>query len=56
MKAKLGMNFPVIILGQALLYEVGDDLDKHMTAIYAANLEKVYFFFSLYGINLIGTL
>uniref|UniRef100_A0A2P2K7G6 Uncharacterized protein MANES_04G086600 n=1 Tax=Rhizophora mucronata TaxID=61149 RepID=A0A2P2K7G6_RHIMU len=40
-KAKLGMNFPMILRGSALLYEVGDDLDGNMIAIYAANLEKV---------------
>ncbi|XP_022146123.1 SUMO-activating enzyme subunit 2 isoform X2 [Momordica charantia] len=40
-KAKLGMNFPLIMHGTALLYEVGDDLDQDMAANYAANLEKV---------------
>ncbi|KAK6946292.1 Ubiquitin-activating enzyme, SCCH domain [Dillenia turbinata] len=40
-KAKLGMNFPLIMHGSALLYEVGDDLDEDMVANYAANLEKV---------------
>ncbi|KAJ9704727.1 hypothetical protein PVL29_002991 [Vitis rotundifolia] len=40
-KAKLGMNFPLIMYGPALLYEVGDDLDEDMAANYAANLEKV---------------
>ncbi|RVW48286.1 SUMO-activating enzyme subunit 2 [Vitis vinifera] len=40
-KAKLGMNCPLIMHGPALLYEVGDDLDKDMAANYAANLEKV---------------
>ncbi|XP_050233373.1 SUMO-activating enzyme subunit 2 [Mercurialis annua] len=40
-KAKLGMNFPIIMHGSALLYEVGDDLDEAMVANYAANLEKV---------------
>ncbi|KAF7810853.1 SUMO-activating enzyme subunit 2 [Senna tora] len=40
-KAKLGMNFPIIMQGSALLYEVGDDLDEDMVANYAANLEKV---------------
>lgn len=42
-KAKLGMNFPLVMHGAALLYEVGDDLEKDMVANYAANLEKVYF-------------
>lgn len=55
-KAKLGMNCPLIMHGPALLYEVGDDLDKDMAANYAANLEKVYFFFFvLCGIDLLGT-
>lgn len=40
-KAKLGMNFPLIMHGAALLYEVGDDLDQDMVANYTANLEKV---------------
>ncbi|KAG7035070.1 SUMO-activating enzyme subunit 2 [Cucurbita argyrosperma subsp. argyrosperma] len=40
-KAKLGMNFPLIMHGASLLYEVGDDLDEDMVANYAANLEKV---------------
>ncbi|GMY05726.1 SUMO-activating enzyme subunit 2 [Fagus crenata] len=40
-KAKLGMCFPLIMHGAALLYEVGDDLDEDMVANYAANLEKV---------------
>ncbi|KAI4295487.1 hypothetical protein L6164_035530 [Bauhinia variegata] len=40
-RAKLGMNFPLIMQGSALLYEVGDDLDEDMVANYAANLEKV---------------
>ncbi|KAG6711713.1 hypothetical protein I3842_05G069100 [Carya illinoinensis] len=40
-KAKLGMYFPLIMHGPALLYEVGDDLDEDMVANYAANLEKV---------------
>ncbi|KAL4013263.1 SUMO-activating enzyme subunit 2 [Cucumis melo var. makuwa] len=39
--AKLGMNFPLIMHGAALLYEVGDDLDEDMVANYTANLEKV---------------
>ncbi|KAK9136295.1 hypothetical protein Syun_015625 [Stephania yunnanensis] len=38
---KLGMNFPLIMHGSALLYEVGDDLEDDMVANYAANLEKV---------------
>lgn len=41
--AKLGMSFPLIMHGSALLYEVGDDLDKDMVANYEANLEKVCF-------------
>ncbi|CAI9769863.1 unnamed protein product [Fraxinus pennsylvanica] len=40
-KAKLGMNFPLILHGSALLYEVGDDLEEDEVANYAANLEKV---------------
>ncbi|XP_043712789.1 SUMO-activating enzyme subunit 2-like [Telopea speciosissima] len=40
-KAKLGMNLPLIMNGSALLYEVGDDLDEDMVANYEANLEKV---------------
>lgn len=40
-KAKLGMNLPIIMHGSALLYEAGDDLDDDMVAIYSANLEKV---------------
>ncbi|KAI3434307.1 uncharacterized protein J3R85_006564 [Psidium guajava] len=40
-KAKLGMNLPLITHGSALLYEVGDDLEEDMVANYAANLEKV---------------
>ena len=44
-KAKLGMYFPLIMYGAALLYEVGDDLDEAMVANYAANLEKVCFLF-----------
>ncbi|KAK9286733.1 hypothetical protein L1049_015136 [Liquidambar formosana] len=40
-KAKLGMNFPLVMHGAALLYEVGDDLEEDMVANYAANLEKV---------------
>ncbi|KAJ7978490.1 SUMO-activating enzyme subunit 2 [Quillaja saponaria] len=40
-KAKIGMSFPLIMHGSALLYEVGDDLDEDMVANYAANLEKV---------------
>lgn len=42
-KAKLGMNLPIIMQGSALLYEVGDDLDEDMERNYAANLEKVFF-------------
>ncbi|KAI4342142.1 hypothetical protein MLD38_026798 [Melastoma candidum] len=40
-KAKLGMNLPLVMNGSALLYEVGDDLDEDMVANYAANIEKV---------------
>lgn len=40
-KAKLGMNCPLVMVGSALLYEVGDDLEKDMIANYSANLEKV---------------
>ncbi|KAL6517327.1 SUMO-activating enzyme subunit 2 [Orobanche minor] len=40
-KAKLGMNLPLIMHGSALLYEVGDDLEEAEVANYAANLEKV---------------
>jgi ubiquitin-like 1-activating enzyme E1 B len=39
-KAKLGMNLPLIMHGASLLYEVGDDLDGIMVANYNANLEK----------------
>ncbi|MBA0717034.1 hypothetical protein Golax_004878 [Gossypium laxum] len=39
-KAKLGMNFPVIMSGASIIYEVGEDLEEDMVAIYAANLEK----------------
>lgn len=41
-KAKLGMNLPLIMHGASLLYEVGDDLDDIMVANYNANLEKVW--------------
>ncbi|KAF5745742.1 SUMO-activating enzyme subunit 2-like isoform X1 [Tripterygium wilfordii] len=40
-KAKLGMSYPLIMVGHALLYEVGDDLEEDMVKNYAANLEKV---------------
>ncbi|KAF2322856.1 hypothetical protein GH714_031411 [Hevea brasiliensis] len=40
-KAKLGMNFPLIMHESKLLYEVGDDLEDDMIANYTANLEKV---------------
>ncbi|KAG8655914.1 SUMO-activating enzyme subunit 2 [Manihot esculenta] len=40
-KAKLGMNSPLIMHGSTLLYEVGDDLEDDMIANYTANLEKV---------------
>ncbi|KAG4209411.1 hypothetical protein ERO13_A03G197000v2 [Gossypium hirsutum] len=39
-KAKLGMNFPLIMQGASILYEVGEDLEEDMVVIYAANLEK----------------
>ncbi|OMO75590.1 hypothetical protein COLO4_25994 [Corchorus olitorius] len=39
-KAKLGMNLPLIMQGASIIYEVGDDLEEDMVAIYAANLEK----------------
>ncbi|CAN8314628.1 unnamed protein product [Cochlearia groenlandica] len=39
-KAKLGMNLPLIMHGASLLYEVGDDLDDIMVANYNANLDK----------------
>lgn len=37
------MNFPLIMQGASILYEVGEDLEEDMVAIYAANLEKVNF-------------
>ncbi|KAI9127625.1 hypothetical protein K1719_000618 [Acacia pycnantha] len=40
-KAKLGMNLPIIMQGSNLLFEAGDDLDEEMIANYEANLEKV---------------
>ncbi|XP_075520875.1 SUMO-activating enzyme subunit 2 isoform X1 [Primulina tabacum] len=40
-KAKLGMNLPLIMHGSLLLYEVGEDLEEDEVANYAANLEKV---------------
>ncbi|KAL8160634.1 hypothetical protein V2J09_002171 [Rumex salicifolius] len=40
-KAKLGMDLPLIMNGSTLLYEVGDDLEEDMVASYNANLEKV---------------
>ncbi|GAA0160122.1 ubiquitin-protein ligase [Lithospermum erythrorhizon] len=40
-KAKLGMNLPLIMHGSSLLYEVGDDLEEDMVANYSINLEKV---------------
>ncbi|KAK7314242.1 hypothetical protein VNO77_39455 [Canavalia gladiata] len=39
-KAKLGMNIPLIMCASNLLYEAGD-VENDMVAIYAANLEKV---------------
>lgn len=40
-RAKLGMNLPMVMHGSSLLYEVGDDLDEDMIRNYEANLEKV---------------
>ncbi|KAH9623187.1 hypothetical protein KSS87_016869 [Heliosperma pusillum] len=40
-RAKLGMNLPLVMHGLSLLYEVGDDLDEDMIKNYEANLEKV---------------
>lgn len=40
-KAKLGMNLPLIMCASNLLYEAGD-VEDDMIAIYEANLEKVY--------------
>ncbi|VFQ72180.1 unnamed protein product [Cuscuta campestris] len=40
-KAKLGMHFPLIMHGAALLYEEGDDLEDDMVANYIENLDKV---------------
>ncbi|KAL2936292.1 SUMO-activating enzyme subunit 2 [Bienertia sinuspersici] len=40
-RAKLGMNLPMVMNGNSLLYEVGDDLDDNMIQTYDANLEKV---------------
>lgn len=40
-RAQLGMNFPLVMLGTALLYETGDDLEKDMVATYAANFDKL---------------
>lgn len=39
-KAKLGMNLPLIMNASSLLYEAGD-VEEDMVAIYEANLEKV---------------
>ncbi|KAL5563067.1 hypothetical protein UlMin_032814 [Ulmus minor] len=39
--AKLGMNFPIIMHGSKIIYEVGDDLDKELVATYATNFETV---------------
>ncbi|KAF8406535.1 hypothetical protein HHK36_008623 [Tetracentron sinense] len=39
-KGNLGMDFPLLMHGSALLYEVGDDLEEDMAANYAANLHK----------------
>lgn len=43
--SKLGMNLPLITHGSSLLYEVGDDLEEDEVANYAANLEKLSFYF-----------
>lgn len=40
-KAKLGINFPLIMRGYDLLYEAGDDLEEDEVANYTANLDKV---------------
>ena len=40
-KNKLGMNFPLIMHGSNLIYEVGDDLEEDVAANYALNLDKV---------------
>uniref|UniRef100_A0A803LDM5 SUMO-activating enzyme subunit n=1 Tax=Chenopodium quinoa TaxID=63459 RepID=A0A803LDM5_CHEQI len=40
-RAKLGMNLPIVMQGTSLLYEVGDDLDEDEIRNYEANLEKV---------------
>ncbi|KAK9691048.1 hypothetical protein RND81_09G172400 [Saponaria officinalis] len=40
-RAKLGMNLPLVMHGLSLLYEVGDDLDEDEIRNYEANLEKV---------------
>ncbi|KAH9621584.1 hypothetical protein KSS87_003447, partial [Heliosperma pusillum] len=41
-RAKLGMNLPLVMHGLSLLYEVGDDLDEDMIRNYEANLDKVF--------------
>lgn len=41
-KAKLGMNLPLVMNASNLLYEAGD-IEEDMVAIYDANLEKVCF-------------
>ncbi|XP_074275418.1 SUMO-activating enzyme subunit 2-like [Silene latifolia] len=41
-RAKLGMNLPLVMHGLSLLYEVGDDLDEDMIQNYEANLDKVF--------------
>lgn len=40
-RAKLGMNLPMVMTGHSLIYEVGDDLDEDEKRNYEANLEKV---------------
>ncbi|EPS74543.1 hypothetical protein M569_00206 [Genlisea aurea] len=40
-KAKLGMNLPMIMHGSSLLYEAGDDLAEDEVAHYETNLEKI---------------
>lgn len=39
-KAKLGVNSPLIMHGSTLLFESGDDIEEDVAAHYAQNLEK----------------
>lgn len=39
-KAKLGVNSPLIMHGSTLLFESGDDIEEDVSAHYAQNLEK----------------